>query len=217
MHQNSINTIKNYYEKHLDQFKEGHLAVAWPNEIDTEVRNCVMLEIIQFDRKAIQNENTTILDFGCGLANLYDHIKKNGKKLKYIGLDISQKYIEICRERNPEIEFIVLDVVNSKKTDNVLSDIKFDYAIINGVFTVKDTLTEEDAFKLIEQIIEKLWPYTQRGIALNVMSKIVDWERSDLNHISFDKIADFIKKITRNFIIRHDYELYEYTIYMYKN
>ena len=49
------------------------------------------------------------------------------------------------------------------------------------------------------------------------MSKHVDWEREDLFHLSFDELGSFLKEeISRNFTIRNDYGLYEYTVYIYK-
>ena len=58
---------------------------------------------------------------------------------------------------------------------------------------------------------------TSKGVAFNVMSKAVDWEREDLFHLPADLLIDFLtKKLTRNFIIRNDYGLYEYTTYIYK-
>ena len=49
------------------------------------------------------------------------------------------------------------------------------------------------------------------------MSKNVDWERDDLFHLSHDLLSDFLcRKITRNYIIRNDYGLYEYTVYLFK-
>ena len=48
-------------------------------------------------------------------------------------------------------------------------------------------------------------------------SKNVDWERDDLFHLSLDKLSGFLcEKITRNFVIRNDYGLYEYTVYVLK-
>jgi hypothetical protein len=49
------------------------------------------------------------------------------------------------------------------------------------------------------------------------MSKNVDWEREDLFHVSLDLVSDFLcKNLTRNYIIRNDYGLYEYTVYVLK-
>jgi len=49
------------------------------------------------------------------------------------------------------------------------------------------------------------------------MSKHVDWEREDLFHLPFDVLARFLTRmVTRNFVIRNDYGLYEYTTYVYR-
>jgi hypothetical protein len=49
------------------------------------------------------------------------------------------------------------------------------------------------------------------------MSKLVDWERDDLFHVSMDEIGLSLKNnLSKNFVIRNDYKLYEYTIYVYK-
>ncbi len=55
------------------------------------------------------------------------------------------------------------------------------------------------------------------GVAFNVMSKDVDWEREDLFHLPLNVLSNFLtKEVTRDFIIRYDYGLYEYTTYLYK-
>ncbi len=49
------------------------------------------------------------------------------------------------------------------------------------------------------------------------MSKQVDWERDDLFHLPLDQMADFVcGNLSRNFVIRNDYGLYEYTTYVYR-
>ena len=46
----------------------------------------------------------------------------------------------------------------------------------------------------------------------------VDWERDDLFHVPLDLLANFFSKnVSRNFIIRNDYDLYEYTVYLYRD
>jgi hypothetical protein len=54
-------------------------------------------------------------------------------------------------------------------------------------------------------------------MAFNVMSKHVDWERDDLFHLPFDELGRWlVSSISRNFVIRADYGLYEYTTYVYR-
>ena len=49
------------------------------------------------------------------------------------------------------------------------------------------------------------------------MSKHVDWERDDLFHLPFDDLARWlVASVSRNIVIRADYGLYEYTVYVYR-
>jgi hypothetical protein len=68
-----------------------------------------------------------------------------------------------------------------------------------------------------EALIRVVFGRTKIGIAFNVMSKQVDWERDDLFHLSFDQVATFLsREVSRHFEFRHDYGLYEYTTYVYR-
>jgi hypothetical protein len=93
----------------------------------------------------------------------------------------------------------------------------FDWIIANGVFTEKQLFSDQEMWNYFKLMVTKLFLHTNLGFSFNVMSNIVDWKRDDLFHLSFDKLCQFLSKnITRNFIIRNDYGLYEYTVYIYK-
>ena len=66
-------------------------------------------------------------------------------------------------------------------------------------------------------MLRRVWPRAREGLAFNVMSKHVDWERDDLFHLSTDLLLAFLKsELSRHVVIRHDYGLYEYTVYVYR-
>ena len=72
-------------------------------------------------------------------------------------------------------------------------------------------------FEYFKKMIKLLYFKSSKGIAFNVMTKHVDWEREDLFHLPFDLLASFLKsEISRNYIIRNDYGLFEYTVYLFK-
>ena len=88
---------------------------------------------------------------------------------------------------------------------------------MNGVFTEKRDLEFDAMFEYMQNLLSLVFDKCKYGIAFNLMSKNVDWEREDLFHVSLDLITGFIcKNLTRNFVIRNDYGLYEYTVYVYK-
>jgi hypothetical protein len=88
---------------------------------------------------------------------------------------------------------------------------------MNGVFTEKRGLSQQEMLAYFEALVAAAFRKAGAGLAFNVMSKQVDWERDDLFHLPFDALAGFLaSRISRNFVIRHDYGLYEYTVYVYR-
>ena len=71
--------------------------------------------------------------------------------------------------------------------------------------------------KFFQETILEAFRVCRHGITFNVMSTHVEWMRDDLYHVPLDEIADFITRyLGRNFLIRNDYGLYEYTVHVKK-
>jgi hypothetical protein len=88
---------------------------------------------------------------------------------------------------------------------------------MNGVFTEKCRLSSEEMWDHVRAVLRRMWPRVRRGLAFNVMSKHVDWERDDLFHLPCDTLLAFLKaELSCHCLIRHDYGLFEYTTYVYR-
>ena len=201
--------IVEHYEACLAKYGDCHLGVDWPKVQDAETRYRVMLQLIRRPCPTV----VTLLDFGCGASHLYEHILANDiSAIEYIGLDLSPKFIELSRKKFPHNRYVCADILEDPETVPVS-----DYIVMNGVFTEKRGLTFDEMLAYFERMLRAAFAKAQIGIAFNVMSKHVDWERDDLFHLPFDTLAPFLKRsLTRNFVIRNDYGLYEYTTYVYR-
>jgi hypothetical protein len=202
--------IVEHYESCLEQHGDSHLGVDWPRESDINTRFNVMLDVVGDD----PSEKISLLDFGCGLSHLLDYIQtKNLSKIQYSGLDLSSKFTDFSKEKHLNNTFYYIDIL----TDSMKLP-EFDYIIMNGVFTQKRDLTFEEMFDYFKKLISAVSEKAKKGIAFNVMSKQVDWEKDGSFHLSFDLLADFLtQQISKDFTFRHNYGLYEYTTYVYKN
>jgi len=199
--------IVHHYESCLEKHGDTHLGVDWPQKLDVIKRYRVMLDLV---REA--EGNVSLLDFGCGAAHLYEYILEHGiNKIDYSGLDISEKFINLCKKKHPITPFFCTDILAD---ETVLPEV--DYIVMNGVFTEKRSMTHKEMFDYFQMILKKLFFLARKGVAFNVMSKQVDWERDDLFHLPLDEMALFVTQhLSRNFIVRNDYGLYEYTVYLY--
>jgi SAM-dependent methyltransferase len=198
--------IVEHYESCLDQHGDNHLGVDWPNADDVRTRYKVMLEVARNESGGF-----SLLDFGCGAGHFYEFLIENGRQdVAYRGVDLSQKFISLCRSKHPNVDFQCLDVFDTK-----LSPV--DYVVINGVLTEKQANSFEVMWDYCRNLLEVAFSISRKGLAFNVMSSHVDWERDDLFHLPLDTLSAFLTtKLTRNYIIRNDYGLYEYTTYLYK-
>lgn len=203
-------SIAAHYVACLERHGDNHFGVDWPNEEDAQTRHRVMLDLI---RPGIGGKPQRLLDFGCGASHLLEHIRAEERTdINYAGLDIAEPFVELARSKFPEARFWCLDVL----VDDVSALPRFDYAVMNGVFTEKLELTYDEMFDFMSRAVARVFSLVEVGVAFNVMSKHVDWERDDLFHVPFDEMAAFlIANITRNFVVRADYGLYEYTVYAY--
>jgi hypothetical protein len=206
-----LDTIVKHYEECLETHGDNHLGVDWPRIEDVRKRYRVMLDIIRISE--MYGTDVELLDFGCGAAHLLEYVKDmEFRNIQYSGLDVSNKFISLCKGKFPDNKFYCLDILDESA---VLP--QFDFIIMNGVFTEKREMSFDEMWEYFKSMIIKVYSFARKGVAFNLMSKAVDWERDDLFHMPTDQLINFLtKKLTRNFIIRNDYGLFEFTTYIYK-
>jgi SAM-dependent methyltransferase len=201
--------IVNHYEACFEKHGDTPQGVDWPNLPDLLKRYRVMLDVVRGEDLSV-----SLLDFGCGTAMLKEFVQNQGLagKIRYTGLDLGAAFIRRCRAKYPDTEFHHVDVLRHPEALPT-----FDYVVMNGVFTEKRDLPFEDMFDYFQRVLRTVFSKCTRGIAFNVMSKAVDWERDDLFHVPADRLIGFLtKELSRHFVLRNDYGLYEYTTYVYR-
>jgi SAM-dependent methyltransferase len=201
--------IRRHYEETLARFGANVHGVDWPNMDDLETRFRVMLGGVTPSKEPVR-----LLDVGCGVGLLLDHLLANGTPgtWTYAGLDISQAMVDEARWRHPNARFLVRDLIANPDLGEM-----FDFAILNGVFTVKRDLPQAEMEAFVQALLAAVWPHCRVGLAFNVMSIHVDWTRDDLFHWPIDSAVAFATRaLSRQVRVRADYGLYEYTTFVYR-
>ena len=140
----SYRAIVSHYEKCLLRHGDSHLGVDWPNAKDAQTRYEVMLEVIRPDH----SDPVSLLDFGCGASHLYEHILRRGleSRIEYSGLDLSDKFLALSREKFPGRRYYELDLLEDHSTLP-----EFDYIVMNGVFTERRELPYRAMMKYFQK------------------------------------------------------------------
>jgi SAM-dependent methyltransferase len=206
--------IVEHYESCLQKHGDTHLGVDWPNAADADTRHAVMLGVMEGNAISA-GEEIRLLDFGCGASHLNEYMLRNGvDNVRYSGLDLSERFVALSRSKFPDNDYWCLDLLDDEAAAQLP---RFDYVVLNGVLTEKVGLSFDEMLDFAQQVLRRVFSLADAGIAFNTMSKHVDWERDDLFHVPFDLMAAFLtSELTRDFVFRNDYGLYEYTTYAYK-
>lgn len=198
-----------YYNACLRTYGDHHLGVGWSSARDAETRYRVMLELIRSPAET----TVSLLDFGCGASHLLDFIRGRGLAgIDYSGLDLSADFIALSQGKYRHVQYYCADIL-----DAATELPTFDYLVINGVFTEKRDLSVEEMFAYVAAVLQKAFAFTRSGLAFNVMSAHLGWEQPTLFHVAFDQLVTLLTDtMSRNIVIRNDYGLPDYTVYVYR-
>lgn len=152
--------------------------------------------------------NKSILDLGCGFADLYDFLMRRGWQGRYTGFDIVPKLVEVARGRHPGVDIRLLDILE----DDI--DEKFDYIFASGVFNAK--LVGESNKLYIKKMMQKMFEMANSGVSVDFVSSYVDYHQEETYHAEPERIFKMCKKLSKRVILRHDYMPYEFAVYVYK-
>jgi len=135
---------KEYAEYLLKKTKEDYDLIA---EEFSQTRGFLWEELKTF--KDLVKDEEKVLDLGCGNGRLLELLQD--KKIEYVGLDNSQKLIEIAKEKHPNFQFLVADAFSLPFLEN-----SFDKVFSISVF--HHIPSEEFRLKFLEEIKRILRP-----------------------------------------------------------
>lgn len=207
----SPDALAQYYSTRLAAHGDTARGAGWPNEADRQVRFGVMAELARGTLG-----RASLCDMACGTGAFLKHLRAGGAAPSdYVGIDVCGDAIARARAALPDAAFLHRDIL--AQGGPALPE-PVDFTVINGLFTVRADLDEAAMWDFMTAVVERLWPETRRGLAFNVMSAVVDWTRDDLFHVPMDRLAAWLFALAgRRVVFRNDYDLYEYTVYLYRD
>jgi SAM-dependent methyltransferase len=191
---------------------DSHRGLGYPKIEGFDSRYRVYLDVTRFGPLA--GQPCTIFDVGCGTGRLLDEIKASARpEIDYTGIDLSPMLIEAARAKHPAANFIQGDPFDLESVWTTMPD----YVVFGGIFTCRLQMSREEMTDYMIRLLGLAFKHCRRGLAFNVMSHHVDWQREDLFHVPFDRMAEILREnFSRNYIFRADYGLFEYTVYIYR-
>jgi SAM-dependent methyltransferase len=197
-----IKKVNDYYDKLLNKYGTTPSALGLP-------KGRQELRFKNIDKLFFSG--CTILDYGCGFADLNKYLKKRFSKYKYTysGCDIVPKFLEISKKLYPKVNFFDLRKKKIKKN--------FDITTAFGVFNLLYSKNQSHHFEIIKAKLKDIFSITNKYVLVDFQTPLVDYKQNNSYHQNVDILVDYIgKNLSRRFEIIHSYLPYEYSVIIYK-
>jgi len=148
----------------------------------------------------------SVLDVGCGLGGLFDHLKNKGIGCEYTGYDINPRLIERASARHPDATFQVRDILQEDFP-------KFDFIVSSSSFNL--ALEHEDNYSFIARMLRTMYEHSTEGVAVDLMTSYVDFQGPEAFYYEPERVFALAKSITKRVTLRHDLPLFQFCLYLY--
>jgi ubiquinone/menaquinone biosynthesis C-methylase UbiE len=191
--------ILDRYDRRIAQFGSSDSALAIGPKERQEIRYRVILDV------GIK-KGSSLIDVGCGFGGLYVYCLDQNLDLDYVGLDLNESVVSIARKKIPTTKFVIGEI-------NQFNDKSFDYVVSSSSFNLK--LEKSDNYEFIEKFLVDAFRVSKCGVAIDFLSSYAETKSSEIFYYDPAIIFSIAKKLTKKVILRHDYELFEFAVYLY--
>ncbi len=150
-----IDQIKEYYQKRFSTAQKEHYEIlGWESYAQQHARFEALIREVDLRGKKI-------LDVGCGLGDLWLHLRDAGIEADYTGVDILEFMIERARRENPGVQFYYGDIFR----DALLQGEVFDVVYASGIFNL-DLGNNGEFF---ERAVRRFFELSRHTIAFSLL------------------------------------------------
>jgi trans-aconitate methyltransferase len=196
--------VVEHYERQLDRYGPTARGMDWKDEASQRLRFEVLCGVCDLDGKSV-------CEIGAGAGHLYDFLRQRGIDADYTGVDLSTRMVEAARRRHPHVAFEQRDILVDAP------EAAYDVVLCSGLFHVKLDHQDVEWRTFVEETVRRMYTMCRVAIAFNLMSDNVDFRSAILSYANAgDTLAFCQRELSRFAVVRHDYPLYEYTVYVYR-
>ncbi|MDA3806837.1 MAG: class I SAM-dependent methyltransferase [Thiomicrorhabdus sp.] len=196
-------------------------ALFWSTQAIQEIRFQKLIEILPqscFQSELNESHQAwSLLDVGCGFADLQRYMLKQQLFPDYTGIDVSPDMVRGAKGMAPELSVIEGELSDFEYTNN-----QFDYVMLSGAL---NEVVETDIEGLANQqgdyaksVIRKMYEISRQGVAFNLLDRRFAWHetRTDLQSFYPQEIIEYCQSFAIQVTLVEGYLENDFTVYLHK-
>ncbi len=198
-----IEEVKKYYAERFKSYGLTSKGVDWNGAEGHHKRFEVALE-------GGLKSGDSILDVGAGYGAFYDFLKKRLENFEYCGVEMVEEMVDALRSKTSctfSGNFLDIEIPRD-----------FDWVVALGTFHVKTEKIRSNEWwsEFVKPAIEKMYRLCKKGIIFSILPFNVEYRYRRLFYPRANLFFKFLDSLSKNYVLRRDYGLYEITVYVYK-
>lgn len=202
MNQDERRHLVDRYSERLKRLGPVVQALGWRDEAQQQLRFRVIAEGFA------HLDGASVLDIGCGFGDFFGYLAAQGRDVRYVGCDLAPDVLDVARARHAGVTFEHRDVIEQPFPAQ-----SFDYVSLSGIFNHR--LSDNEGF--LRQMLAAAFATCRAGVAANMTTSYVDYQDPHLYYFSPEDVFRHCQTLTRRVALRHEYPLYEFTIFLYRH
>jgi SAM-dependent methyltransferase len=191
------------YQALLHQYGPVPQALGWGDCPRQAVRFSVLWEEMRPFPEA------SVLDVGCGFADLCTFLRGKGWRGRYRGIDLVPEMVQIACQRHPSEDIRVLDLTAAPPEEPA------DFVYESGIFNYR--LPGGDEKEHATAMLQVMFRTATRAVVCDWLSAYVDFERPEACHWDPSFVLRTGRALTKRLRLRMDYLPYEFAVILCKD
>jgi len=161
----------------------GHTpeALYWENREVQELRFEVLLGV------GVKSGDS-VLDVGCGFADLYRYMRDKGLEVDYTGIDLSPDMIEAAQAKETSLEFFAGDLFDFDPPEK-----SYDWVLLSG--SLNEPLKDDGEY--VRTMLPRLYQTCRKGLAFNLLNDEYSWSAQARYSLQAYKPAEIMAQLSK--------------------
>lgn len=185
----------------LTRFGHAPAALYWSSREVQELRFRMLCDI------GFVAEDS-VLDVGCGFADLKAWIEQRLGPVRYTGIDLSPDLLAVAAREHPEARLVQGDIFDLRAQPE-----SYDWVVLSGALS--EPLSDEGRYA--RAVIARMFQLARKGVAFNLLDARTRFLFSfGLQRFDPAEMLDYCRSLTPHCQLHDDYLDNDFTIWMYK-
>jgi len=151
------------------------------------------------------SDRPSVLDVGCGLADLHAYLKKRGVAHRYHGSEIVPEMVEACRLKYPDIEV-------DGRTIFEFPARSFDWVVLSGALNLRGGVELGRWHRYAMSLVEQMYAVCRLGMSFNFLTTYNTFQDPELGYFDPGVVLNRMLGLSRFVSVDHAYPLYECSV-----